>query len=166
VDLQFYEDGILEKSIEDVAGDWLRSLPSFWDMNLMANRGDRVQRTRDRLTSPGYIVLLGPNAAVVEQDAAAIREAEQNGQLYVLRGTSATPTPPTLRIEDNWSDDDGTWGKRCLFLPAPVDPSPKLTALEAQVATLLTSPQASPELLPLACAECVLDEGCPDDDLP
>jgi len=156
LDLQCHEDGILARSVEEVAGEWIRALSSFWMMKCDLEPGDRIHRARDRLTSPGYIVLIGPDPAIVEQEAAVIREAERNGQMYLLSTStsSKTPTPPAC------SDDEGTWGKCGLFLPpvaAPRDPSPRMRALEAQMANLLSSPSASPELLPKACAEFVLD---------
>mmetsp|Transcript_598 Transcript_598/g.1846 ORF Transcript_598/g.1846 Transcript_598/m.1846 type:complete len:540 (+) Transcript_598:151-1770(+) len=155
LDLQCHEDGILARSVEEVAGEWIRALSSFWMMKCDLEPGDRIYRSRDMLTSPGHIVLIGPDPAIVEQEAAIIREAERRGQMYVLSTStsSKTPTPPAC------SDDEGTWGKCGLFLPMAglCDPSPRMKALEAQVAGLLASPTASPELLPKACAEFVLD---------
>lgn len=153
LDLQCHEDGILARSVEEVAGEWIRGLSSFWMMKCDLEPGDRLLRARDQLTSPGYIVLIGPDPSVVEQEAAMIREAERTGQMYILSTStsSKTPTPPAC------SDDEGPWGKRSLFLPAPTEPSPRMRALEAQMSCLLSSPSASPELLPKACAEFVLD---------
>mmetsp|Transcript_115542 Transcript_115542/g.331643 ORF Transcript_115542/g.331643 Transcript_115542/m.331643 type:complete len:571 (+) Transcript_115542:52-1764(+) len=157
LDLQCHEDGILARSVEEVAGEWIRNLSSFWMMKCDLEPGDRLQRSRDFFTSPGYIVLSGPDPSIVEQEAAMIREAERTGQMYIFSTStsSKTPTPPAC------SDDEGTWGKCGLFLRVPCDPSPRMRALEAQVAGLLGSPtggpNASPELLPKACAEFVLD---------
>uniref|UniRef100_A0A7S2NS68 Uncharacterized protein n=1 Tax=Zooxanthella nutricula TaxID=1333877 RepID=A0A7S2NS68_9DINO len=155
LDMQCHEDGILAMSIEEVVGEWIKRLPSFCMMKSEVEPGERLHRARDMYTSPGYIVLMGPDPSVVEQDAAIIREAERTGQMYVLSSptSSKTPTPPAC------SDDEGTWGKCGLFLPSKNAPSPRMKALEAQMSTLLSSPSphASPELLPKACAEFVLD---------
>lgn len=193
LDLQCHEDGILARSVEEVAGEWIRGLSSFWLMKCDLEHGDRVYRSRDMLTSPGYVVLIGPDPAIVEQDAALIREAERNGQVYIFSAStsSKTPTPPACsddegcgpgaRARDPPGKLQGTWGKCGLFLPVAHEPSPCMRALEApptgcpwlcqaQMANLLSSPSASPELLPKvlqrlpgrpniaqACAEFVLD---------
>merc|ERR1719436_1176972 len=143
LDLQCHEDGILARSVEEVAGEWIRALSSFWMMKCDLEPGDTVHRARDRLTSPGYIVLIGPDPSVVEQEAAIIREAERIGQMYILSTStsSKTPTPPAC------SDDEGTWGKCGLFLPVPTEResnSPRMRALEAQMWNLVSSPSASP----------------------
>jgi len=82
VDLQCHQGGVLAESIEMAAGAWLRDLPTFWMSKFFVEVGDRVQPTRDMFTSPGYVILLGEEAADVERDAEAIRERERSGRMY------------------------------------------------------------------------------------
>jgi len=153
LDLQCHEDGILAQSVEEASGHWLRALSSFWSLKCDLEPGDRISPSRDAASSPGHIILIGADPTVVEAEAAMIREAERNGQLYVLSTStsSKTPTPPT------YSDDEGTWGKGC-FLPISNAHPWSLYGrdLEAKVKKLETSPPGSPDFLPKACAEFVL----------
>ena len=55
------------------------TLPSFHQANLWVKPGDLVQRTVDDATSPGMIVLMHADPAVLRNDLVAIRRIESDG---------------------------------------------------------------------------------------
>merc|ERR1712192_223790 len=85
VDLQCHEEGLLDKSIEHASGAWIRALPTFWILNIFVEEGDRLEPTRSLESSPGYVIVIGPDAAAVERDLELIRERERAGDMYPLR---------------------------------------------------------------------------------
>jgi len=134
LDLHCHSSGFLEESIQHCAGKWLAGLPTFFEARYFVEEGDRLTPTINVSTSPGYIVLIGPNEAV-KLDAKAIREAELSGSIYKLKDVEPT------------SDIDP--GSKAIAL----NTAPKLRQVEPQVSGFLSpmaSPAASPCLSPAA----------------
>mmetsp|Transcript_90928 Transcript_90928/g.196779 ORF Transcript_90928/g.196779 Transcript_90928/m.196779 type:complete len:555 (-) Transcript_90928:171-1835(-) len=84
IDLQCNVDGVLSKSIDMTVGAWIRSLPTFWMLKFFVEEGDAVEQTQDIYTSPGYVILVGPDKASVERDSEAIRAKELSGEMYEI----------------------------------------------------------------------------------
>jgi biotin carboxylase len=66
------DDGRLHDDVREI----LRTLPTFADLFLTVSPGERVCRTTDSATSPGYVYLIGSKADI-ERDYARLRELEQ-----------------------------------------------------------------------------------------
>jgi hypothetical protein len=96
VDLQCHEEGVLSKSVEHASGAWIRALPTFWMLNIFVEEGDRLEPTRSFETSPGYVILIGPDAAAVEKDLELIRQRERSGLMYQLREPSEPDAGPAM----------------------------------------------------------------------
>eukprot|EP00743_Colponemidia_sp_Colp-15_P000476 GILK01000539.1.p1 GENE.GILK01000539.1~~GILK01000539.1.p1 ORF type:complete len:431 (-),score=64.17 GILK01000539.1:199-1491(-) len=78
VDLISKRDGILMKSIES---DAFRGLESFNFMSIGLKPGDRISKTVDLLSSPGYICLIHEDLNLINEDVKRIRDLEA-GSLY------------------------------------------------------------------------------------
>lgn len=59
----------------------IRGLRSFKSIELKMKPGDRVRRTTDFLTSPGSVMLVHPDPAVVRADAEFIHDMSRQGRL-------------------------------------------------------------------------------------
>lgn len=178
LDLQCPEEGVLERSIEDVAGKWIRALPSFWKSKFFVEEADRVKATCDMLTSPGYVILVGKDAAEVERDAAEIRRAEKEGGVYAMRcASSMTKTASLPSPKNAVASKDG--GRR-QTLPVKLQASGKVREMELQMEAMLSplvsraaspqlSPQCAPKFAPSAAASGLEDfslgDAEEDDDL-
>lgn len=177
LDLQCPEEGVLERSIEDMAGHWIRSLPSFWKSKFFVEEADRVKATCDMLTSPGYVILVGKDPTVVERDAAEIRRKEREGGVYALR---SAPMTKTASLPSPKNSVGLTHGDRRLTLPIKLQASGKMREMELQMESMLSplvsraaspqlSPQCAPKFAPSLAADGLEDfslgDGAEDDDL-
>ncbi len=66
--------------------DLIQSLPSFRRFAPKITAGDPILPTRDLLTSPGSVVLIGQSSSQLDQDEAIIRAVEQEGLFEVDEG--------------------------------------------------------------------------------
>merc|ERR1712232_913481 len=98
VDLQCHEEGLLDKSIEYSSGAWIRALPTFWMVKAFVEEDDRLEPTRSLESSPGYIILIGPDAASVERDLDLIRERERSGDMYPVRPLWGADMGPMMSV--------------------------------------------------------------------
>lgn len=141
VDLQCPHPGTLRQSLEASAGPWLRALQSFFAVRFFVEEGDRLACTCDLSTSPGFVVLLGACSADVERDAAAIREREKSGRMYILEAS------PSARARAATEPLVSVYARRLSVTAAKA----RLREMEAQAEQLLSpicSRAASPTLSP------------------
>jgi len=77
---------------------WLPQLETMFELqDAQARKGSHVVPTRDLLTSPGYILLIG-NSAQIKADHARIRQGELSGEMYRI-----VPARPSAKSCDRSS---------------------------------------------------------------
>jgi len=143
LDLQNHQAGILARSIEHTAGMFFRSLPSLWSMKFFVEEGDRLEPTRDVSTSPGYLILIGPNSEAVEHDARVVRKAETEGRVCIFEGAGRRARTVTECEEEGCVPSER---------PIPLNAESKLRELDLQATQMLSrvcSPAESPSISPL-----------------
>eukprot|EP00300_Choanocystis_sp_HF-7_P010618 c17044_g1_i1.p1 GENE.c17044_g1_i1~~c17044_g1_i1.p1 ORF type:complete len:341 (-),score=49.45 c17044_g1_i1:25-963(-) len=68
------KDGVLKSSLEI---DQIRSLPSYHTMMASVQPGQRLQKTVDLMSCPGFIILIHDDAEVIAKDIKTFRQLER-----------------------------------------------------------------------------------------
>lgn len=65
----------------------LEALPSFYQISMRRKVGDRIQKTTDYFSAPGFLTLIHADPAQLETDYRQIRQMENEGELFEIRGS-------------------------------------------------------------------------------